>query len=75
MNIGTHKSYKMKDIQAKSYDIVTYSIKSSRFQIRNYNNISQKKTLRYPANPCSEIQLTDIQQPTIYKYEIKTTNC
>ncbi|RKU27139.1 hypothetical protein C6497_11960 [Candidatus Poribacteria bacterium] len=60
----------MKYIHEKSYDIVTFSIKSRTFWIRKCIDISEKKTVRYPVNPCPKIQLTDNQQPIINNYEL-----
>ncbi len=64
----------MKDIHEKSYDIVTFSIKSSTFWIRKCIELSQKKTVRYPVNLWAEIPLTDIHQPTINSNKLTPTN-
>ena len=64
----------MKYIHEKSYDILTFSIKSKTFWIRKCIDISEKKTVRYPVNPCPEIQLTDNQQPIINNYKLIFAN-
>ncbi|RKU31957.1 hypothetical protein C6497_00380 [Candidatus Poribacteria bacterium] len=58
----------MKDIYKKCYDIVTFSIKSNTFWIRKCIDVYQKQILRYTVEHCSEIQLTNNQQPPIITY-------
>ena len=71
---GVNKMKLMKDTREISYDIGTFSIKSSTYWISKCRDLSQKKIVRYTGISCSEIQLTDIQQLTTNSYKIKIDN-